>query len=127
MDDGPQPIRWVGSRTVTGQEMRDDPQLRPVLIAAGALGPAQPSRDLMMQRQHRILRSGWTCELHFAEPKVLVPAHWLVNGPTVQIALPERGVSYAKFPLRPPSDRLRRGADYGKLLPRRPVDGRGCF
>ena len=127
MDDGPQPIRWVGSRTVTGQEMRDDPQLRPVLIAAGALGPAQPSRDLMMQRQHRILRSGWTCELHFAEPKVLVPAHWLVNGPTVQIALPERGVSYAKFPLRPPSDRLGRGADHGKLLPRRPVDGRGCF
>lgn len=97
LDNGPQPVRWVGRRTVTRAEMLRDPRLRPVTIAAGAFGPARPARDLVISRQHRILRTGWVSELFFAEPEVLVPAHKLVNGRTVRLTLPRRDVTYVHF------------------------------
>jgi hypothetical protein len=97
LDEGPQPVRWVGQRRVTRQEMLRDPRLCPVRIAAGAFGPAQPARDLSVSRQHRILRSGWACELHFAEPEVLVPAHRLVDGRRVRQEVPAGDVTYVHF------------------------------
>jgi Hint domain len=96
-DRGPQSVRWVGRRTVTRDEMRRDPRLWPVTIAAGAFGPAQPARDLAVSRQHRILRGGWACELYFAEPEVLIPAHKLVNGRTVRLDPPRGDVTYVHF------------------------------
>jgi Hint domain len=97
LDDGPQPVRWVGRRTVGLAEMLVDPRLRPVTIAAGAFGPGLPLRALSVSRQHRILRTGWACELHFAEPEVLVPAHRLENGRTVRLGLPQGDVTYVHF------------------------------
>jgi Hint domain len=96
-DDGPQPIRWIGRRTVRRAELAADTRLWPVTILAGAFGPGQPSRDLSVSRQHRILRSGWACELHFGEAEVLVPAHRLANGRTVRLDLPDRDVTYVHF------------------------------
>jgi Hint domain len=96
-DDGAQPIRWVGQRTIRQSAMAGDPRLWPVTIRAGAFGPGQPSRDLKVSRQHRILRSGWSCELHFGEPEVLVPAHRLVNGRSVRLDLPDQDVTYVHF------------------------------
>ena len=96
LDDGPQPVRWVGRRTVTRQEMQRDPRLCPVTIAAGTFGPMQPERDISVSRQHRILLTGWRCELHFAEPEILVPAHKLVNGDTVRLQT-EEDVTYVHF------------------------------
>jgi len=96
-DDGPQPVRWVGQRRVAWHEMARDARLRPVTIVAGAFGPGLPQRDLAVSRQHRILRSGWACELHFALPEVLVPAHRLVNGRTVRLDLPQADVTYVHF------------------------------
>lgn len=93
-DDGPQPLRWVGQRRVGWHEMARDPRLRPVTIAVGAFGPGLPRRELSVSRQHRILRSGWACDLHFALPEVLVPAHRLVNGSTVRQDLPAGDVTY---------------------------------
>ena len=97
LDDGPQRIVWVGRRTVSRRDMLRDQRLAPVTIAAGAFGPAQPRRDLMVSRQHRILRTGWLCELHFAEPEVLVPAHKLVNGRTVRHEPYPGAVTYVHF------------------------------
>jgi Hint domain len=96
-DRGPQRVCWVGRRTVTRDEMRRDPRLWPVTIAAAAFGPEQPARDLAVSRQHRILRGGWACELHFAEPEVLIPAHRLVNGRTVRLDQPRGDVTYVHF------------------------------
>lgn len=96
-DDGPQPIRWVGRRTVSRGEMLRDPRLRPVTILAGAFGAALPRRDLAVSRQHRILMTGWACELHFGEPEILVPALKLVNGATVRLEMPARDVTYVHF------------------------------
>ncbi|CUH47621.1 hypothetical protein RUA4292_01792 [Ruegeria atlantica] len=35
MDRGPQRIRWIGARALTGQELSEKPKLRPIRIAAG--------------------------------------------------------------------------------------------
>jgi hypothetical protein len=96
-DDGAQPVRWVGQRRVTRRELRRDPRLWPVTIRAGAFGADMPARDLAVSRQHRILCSGWACELHFAEAEVLVPAVRLVNGDSIRLEEPSGDVTYVHF------------------------------
>ncbi|WP_052249661.1 Hint domain-containing protein [Tateyamaria sp. ANG-S1] len=76
MDFGPQPIRWVGSRTVPGIGAR-----APVTIAAGTLGAR---RDLTVSPNHRILIDDPATELMTGEPSLLVAAKHLVNGQTIR-------------------------------------------
>ena len=71
-DNGLQPVRWTGRRTVNATG-----DLAPIKIRAGALGN---HRDLLVSPQHRILISGWQAELHFGCPEVLVAARHLVTG-----------------------------------------------
>ena len=97
LDNGPQPVPWVGHRSVTRDKMMRDLRLRPVTIAEGAFGPSRPVRDLAFSRQHRILRTRWASALFFAEPEVLVPAYKLANGRTFQLTLPRGDVTYVHF------------------------------
>ena len=71
-DDGPQPLRWTGSRTVPAEG-----KLAPVLIREGSLGR---HGDLLVSPRHRVLVSGAMAELLFGEPEVLAAAADLVNG-----------------------------------------------
>jgi hypothetical protein len=57
-DNGPQPVRWAGRRTVGTSEQIANHRLRPVRIRAGALGPGVPVRDLRVSRQHRVWAKG---------------------------------------------------------------------
>lgn len=52
MDNGPQPIAWIGRRYVGREELLRNERLRPVLIRKGVLGAA---RDLLVSRQHGML------------------------------------------------------------------------
>ena len=52
LDNGPQPIRWIGSRKLDHAELLAAPKLRPVLISKGILGA---ERDLLVSPQHGIL------------------------------------------------------------------------
>jgi hypothetical protein len=74
-DDGLQPIRWIGKRTVDASG-----DLAPIRIAAGTFGNA---RDLRVSPQHRILVAGWQAELLFGEEEVLAPAKSLVNDTSI--------------------------------------------
>ncbi len=74
-DCGPQPINWIGNRTVVGKG-----KFAPILIKRGALGN---SRDLRVSPLHRMLICDWRAELMFGEPEVLVAAKHLVNGETI--------------------------------------------
>ncbi|MGL4822623.1 MAG: Hint domain-containing protein, partial [Plesiomonas shigelloides] len=56
-DRGYQPVRWIGSRRIGSAELMAFPKLRPIRIAAGALGEALPSKELVVSPQHRILIS----------------------------------------------------------------------
>ncbi len=53
--EGPREVHWAGQTRVGLETLRADPRKRPVRIAAGALGPGLPSRDLYVSRQHRML------------------------------------------------------------------------
>ncbi|MEL7116023.1 MAG: Hint domain-containing protein [Pseudomonadota bacterium] len=94
VDDGYQPVRWIGARHVDRQTLASDPQLRPVVIAPDALGPGVPRRTLTVSPQHRILMAGWDIELMFGDAEVLIPAKALVDGGRVRVATPPDGVTY---------------------------------
>ncbi|MEM8654268.1 MAG: Hint domain-containing protein [Pseudomonadota bacterium] len=66
LDNGLQPIRWIGSRPTVMQGGH-----APVRIPAGVLGNHS---DLFVSQQHRLLVQGWKPEMLFGEPEVLVPA-----------------------------------------------------
>ncbi|MEM7642517.1 MAG: Hint domain-containing protein [Pseudomonadota bacterium] len=51
-DNGPQPIRWIGSSTFGPADLAATPRLRPVLIQAGALGNDRP---VLVSAQHGLL------------------------------------------------------------------------
>jgi len=76
VDNGLQPVRWVGRRTVPGRG-----PMAPVRIAAGALGNW---RELVVSPQHRMLLEDWRAEMYFGQPQVLVAAAHLINGDTIR-------------------------------------------
>lgn len=74
-DDGLQPLRWIGQRTVAAQD-----NLAPIRIRANTFGTHS---DLMVSPEHRILIRDNLAELLFGEQEVLVSAKDLVNDKTV--------------------------------------------
>ncbi|MFY0690400.1 MAG: Hint domain-containing protein [Paracoccaceae bacterium] len=93
-DNGPCPVRWIGSRKLTPDELAADPSLLPVRIAPGALGGDLPYRELCVSPQHRIALSNWRAELMFGADEVLVPAKALVNDRSVRIEETQSPVEY---------------------------------
>lgn len=94
LDSRSQPVRWIGSRSVTRRDLLADASLRPIRIAAGALGAGRPVRDLVVSPQHRVLISDRRAQLLFGEAEVLVPAKALVNGSTICVERRLRPVEY---------------------------------
>lgn len=75
-DDGPQPLRWVGSRRVKAVG-----KLAPIRIKAGTFGN---HGTLMVSPQHRVMVRDVLAELLFGEREVLVAAKDLVNDRSVR-------------------------------------------
>ncbi|MEP0565185.1 MAG: Hint domain-containing protein [Paracoccaceae bacterium] len=71
LDNGPQPIRWIGCKTV-----RASGALAPIRFQRGVIGN---NRELLVSPQHRMLCSGYRAQLHFGESEVLAPAKALVD------------------------------------------------
>ncbi|WP_224814979.1 Hint domain-containing protein [Hasllibacter sp. MH4015] len=95
-DHGVQPIRWIGCTRLPASALAARPELRPVRISAGALGPDIPVRDLCVSRQHRVLVRDWRAEMMFGSAEgVLTPAFTLINDTSVRpdCDLPD-GVDY---------------------------------
>ncbi|MBY8976670.1 Hint domain-containing protein [Rhodobacteraceae bacterium NNCM2] len=85
MDRGPQPIRWIGSRSVVGLG-----KMAPVFIPAGALGN---TRDMRVSQQHRMMISHWRSDLMFGTPEVLAPARSLAGAADIRLS-PCNSVEY---------------------------------
>lgn len=66
MDNGPQPIRWIGRRHLDSCSLLMHPNLRPIFISKGVLGAA---RDLLVSPQHGMLLGD-----HLVRAKHLVAA-----------------------------------------------------
>ena len=75
MENGLRPIRWIGSRTISGRA-----DMAPIHIRAGALGNY---RNLRVSPQHRMLVADWRSAVYFGEDKVFVAAKHLVNDRTI--------------------------------------------
>ena len=75
-DDGPQPLRWTGRRSVPAEG-----PLAPVHIARDSFGQ---HGDTVVSPLHRVLVRGPLAELYFGEEEVLVAAKDLINGTTVR-------------------------------------------
>lgn len=75
-DDGPQPIRWTGSR-----DMFASSKHAPIEFDIGAIGN---DRVLRVSPQHRILRAGHLPQMYFGQEEVLIAARHLVNGSSIR-------------------------------------------
>ena len=96
-DNGYKRVLWSGSKTLTGTDLATTPDLRPIHIAAGALGHNLPERDMLVSPQHRVVMGGTSVELLFGEDEVLVAASHLVGRPGIRRTCPTDGVTYVHF------------------------------
>ncbi len=78
-DNGPQEIRWVGAKGLTGAEIGRAQHLRPVRVKKGALGGDLPERDMMVSPNHRVLVANSQTALYFEDSEVLVAAKHLTG------------------------------------------------
>ncbi len=93
-DHGPQPLRWQGGSHVTWEGLEAWPNLRPILIRAGALGAGSPGRDLVVSPQHRVLVRSRIAHRLFENGEILVAAKHLIGLPGIEVTVPAGGVTY---------------------------------
>ncbi|MBU2935678.1 Hint domain-containing protein [Pacificibacter marinus] len=97
LDDGYQPIRWIGMRKLSAQDLTENPKLRPIRIRAGALGNDMPTQDLTVSPQHRVLANSKIAERMFGVNEVLVGAKHLIELDGVEVAEDMAEVTYVHF------------------------------
>lgn len=85
LDGGPLPLHWVGRRMLGPERLAAQPELRPIRIAAGALGPGIPATDLSVSPQHRILVRSAIAQRMFGAREVLVAARQLLALPGIAV------------------------------------------
>ncbi|MDP5306599.1 Hint domain-containing protein [Paracoccus spongiarum] len=93
-DHGLQPVRWIGSRHCSPARLAASPQLRPIAVAAGALGKGLPSADLLVSPQHRVLVRSKIAQRMFGCDEILVAAKHLLELDGIEIAPAPEGVTY---------------------------------
>lgn len=93
-DNGVQPVRWIGGRLLRTTDLEAAPNLLPVRIAAGALGPGCPAQDLTVSPQHRVLLRSPIAARMAGSAEVLVAAVQLVGMPGITRCSATGGVSY---------------------------------
>jgi hypothetical protein len=97
LDQGSQPVRWIGKRKLIASDLQTNPKWRPVRICAGALGKGLPKTDLVVSPQHRVLVNSAIVHRMFNVQEVLVPAIKLVGLDGVNIVEDTRDVEYWHF------------------------------
>ncbi|WP_152972422.1 Hint domain-containing protein [Aliiroseovarius crassostreae] len=93
-DGTARPVRWIGRRHLTVDDLRKSPHLCPICIRADSFSEQCPSRDLVVSPQHRIAVSSPAMQLYFSEALMLAPAKGLLNGDTITQYSPDREVEY---------------------------------
>jgi len=85
LDHGPQPVKWIGSRSVIAAG-----RFAPVEIPTGILGADSP---VQVSQQHRVLISDSAAELQYGTTQVFSPAIALVDAGLARI-VPAKSVEY---------------------------------
>jgi len=100
MDNGYQPVRWVGSRALNAAELADHPNLKPIRIKAGSLGFGVPESDLVVSPQHRVFVRSIVAQRMFGVDEILVPAKRLIDLDGIDVDRSARSVTYNHFLLQ---------------------------
>lgn len=93
-DRGLRPLSWTGARHLSARILDLQPNLRPILIRADALGPGLPAQDLRVSPQHRVLVRSRIAERLTGAKEALVAARYLRDMPGVSVENPACGVDY---------------------------------
>ena len=94
MDHGYRPVRWVGRRFVSQQELDANPHLHPIRITKGALGNNTPCRDLIVSPQHRIYVRSAIIQRMTGQAEGLMAAKHLLGIQGVEIAYDMAEITY---------------------------------
>ena len=94
LDNGYQPIRWIGACKLDAIDLRANPNLKPIRIRAGALGSGLPETDLSVSPQHRVLIRSAVAWRMFGAFEVLMPAKKLLDLDGIDIDLEASSVGY---------------------------------
>ncbi len=94
LDNAYQAVVWTGSRSLGPQDFAQFPNLRPVRICTGALGPNQPDRDLIVSPQHRVFVDTKVAERVMQNREMLVPAKKLTDLPGISLVEYPGDVTY---------------------------------
>ncbi len=97
MDNGYQHIQWAGSCLLGAADLGANPNLRPIRIQAGALGPDLPQQDLLVSPQHRVLVRSIVAQRMFDTSEILVPANKLTDLNGIDIDQEVTSVIYNHF------------------------------
>lgn len=89
-----QPVRWMGKRHLRDADLAEAPNLRPIRIKAGAMGPGVPGTDLVVSQQHRVLVRSSVAMRMFGTSEVLVAAKQLLEIEGVDIASDLNQITY---------------------------------
>ena len=73
-DNGLQEIRWIGTSRLSAQDLKNAPDLRPVLIRSGALEHGLPEADILVSPWHNVLIQSASTRAFFDENEVLAAA-----------------------------------------------------
>lgn len=93
-DRGLRPLGWTGRRRVTARLLDIAPNLRPVTIRRGALGPGLPAQDLTVSPQHRILVKSRIAERLAGASETLIAAKHLCDMPGIAASPAPEGIDY---------------------------------
>lgn len=93
-DRGLRPLGWIGRRHVSARLLDIAPNLRPITIAKGALGPGLPAQDLTVSPQHRILIKSRIAERLTGTEETLIAAKHLCDMPGIAAQPAPDGVDY---------------------------------
>lgn len=118
VDHGALPVLWVGHCQIGTRDLDLRPNQRPILIAAHALGPNRPARDLIVSPQHRMLITSRIAQRMTGQSDVLVAARHLVGMPGITVQLVDT-ITYWHVLLEGHQLLLAEGAVTESLLPGR--------
>lgn len=94
LDQGLRHIHWIGKKRVAADDLDAHPNLKPVLIRPGALGPDTPDRNLVLSPQHRVLLRNNIAQELFGDSELLVAVKHLLSLPGIRVVTPKDGITY---------------------------------
>ncbi|WP_322894359.1 MULTISPECIES: Hint domain-containing protein [unclassified Yoonia] len=93
-DHGLQPIRWIGRSEMSLAQTTIFPKILPVHVAAGAMGPGLPRRDLWLSPQHRVMVRSKIVARMTNQPEALVAVRQLCATPGITQMTKPQAVTY---------------------------------